>query len=111
MEKWIVLSAVEKATERKFSAGEVLATRIIQMKDRGVMRVISGPLTSVFQLSYESADLDSLKKELEFALSESGLDTVFKDIGVYQGSGHLDVIQFNKGSLGLLTIADNRVMD
>ncbi len=107
MEQWIALSALEKFTGRKFTAGEVLAVRVIPMKDQNVMRVVRGPLACVIRLNYESADLTSLQDELDFALKELRLGALFEDIAIHRGGSHIDVIQVGKGSLDLLSVSDH----
>lgn len=81
----------------------------------GEKRIISGKLVEQFDLDYTQG-LSELKQDIEYALSvlernQSLWDNLFtfsgKDILVYQGGHHLDIVENGKGSLGWLTVEDH----
>lgn len=81
----------------------------------GEKRIISGKLLEQFDLDY-TQELSQLKSDIEFALSvlerkkslwENLLSFSDKDIIVYQGGHHLDIVENGKGSLGWLTVEDH----
>ena len=81
----------------------------------GEKRIISGELVEQFDLDY-TQELSQLKSDIEFALSalqrkKSFWEKLFpfpnKDIMVYQGGHHLDIVDNDKGSLGWLTVEDH----
>lgn len=81
----------------------------------GEKRIISGKLVEQLDLDY-TQELSQLKKDIEFALSvlkrnqslfENLLTFSGKDVFVYQGGHHLDIVDNDKGSLGWLTVEDH----
>lgn len=81
----------------------------------GDKRIISGKLLDQFDLDY-TQEMSKLKRDIEFALSvlernQSSLENLFtfanKNVRVYQGGHHLDIIDDGVGSLGWLTVEDH----
>lgn len=78
-------------------------------------RIVRGKLANTFDINY-SQGLDELKIEIQLALEcliQTSLKYKFlslnKNVQVYQGGNHLDVIDFGKGSLDWLSIEDHIV--
>lgn len=83
-----------------------------------VVRIVSGILADEFMLDY-SKSISELRIDVEQLLDywvgsnvrkieeQLGKFPKSEDIGVHQGSNHIDVVFFGKGSLGWLTIADH----
>lgn len=73
-------------------------------------RIIYGELADQFDLDY-SQELGSLKRDIEFALPilERLQPKLFskKNIRVYEGGHHLDIINDGVGSLNWLIIEDH----
>ena len=96
-----------------------MKVKIINLPN-GYKRIIYGKYFEQFDLDYEQ-DLDVLKKDIEFALSVieynrsifNKFSSLFKskNIFVYQGGHHLDIIDRDKGSLEWLTIEDHWTKD
>ena len=73
-------------------------------------RIIYGELADQFDLDY-SQELGKLKRDIEFALSvlEQLQPKLFakKNVRVYEGGHHLDIINDGVGSLNWLIIEDH----
>lgn len=81
----------------------------------GDKRIVSGKLLEQLDLDY-TQELGKLKRDIEFALSalernQSLLEHLFsfanKNVRVYQGGHHLDIVDDGVGSLGWLTVEDH----
>ena len=102
-----------------FHRKNTIKVKIINLPN-GYKRIIYGKYFEQFDLDYEQ-DLDVLKKDIEFALSVieynrsifNKFSSLFKskNIFVYQGGHHLDIIDRDKGSLEWLTIEDHWTKD
>lgn len=78
-------------------------------------RLVYGKLASTLKIDY-SQSLDEIKKEIELALValensslKHRLASMNKNISVYQGGYHLDIIDVGKGSLNWLIVEDHWV--
>ena len=102
---------LEKAIGRKFTASELLSVKVISLPEAGVIRTVYGPLAGALQIDYADGSLHQIKELVEAALQvlEQLAPQAFdgRDIQVFQGSNHLDVIDNGVGSAGWLVIADN----
>lgn len=83
----------------------------------GIRRIIYGPLLYQLDMDY-TQPLRILEKDIESALlSWSVLNNKKFDffgenkVCVYSGSHHLDIIEWNKGSLNLLKVEDHQVFE
>lgn len=102
-----------------FHRKNTMKVKIINLPN-GYKRIIYGKYFEQFDLDYKQ-DLDVLKKDIEFALSVieynrsifKKFSSLFKNknIFVYQGGHHLDIIDRDKGSLEWLTIEDHWTKD
>lgn len=105
------IESLEKAIGRKFTASELLHTKVIPIPKGGVIRTVSGPLASVLQIDYAGVPLHHLKTQVEIALQAleqiAGEAYEGRDIQVHQGGSHLDVIDYGVGSTGWLIVADH----
>lgn len=88
--------------------------KIIQL-DETIKRVIHGKLLNAFDLDF-TKDLSSLKTDIEMTLdilknSKLSLKFAFmtKNIIVYQGHNHLDIVDNGVGSLNWLIVEDHLV--
>ncbi|OFT02810.1 hypothetical protein HMPREF3107_02655 [Neisseria sp. HMSC31F04] len=76
-------------------------------------RIIYGEMVDQFDLDY-SQELDKLKQDIEFALSvlRKLQPKLFskKNVHVYEGGHHLDIINNGVGSLGWLIIEDHPII-
>jgi hypothetical protein len=84
--------------------------KIIALKDK-IIRVVSGELLNQLNLDW-TLPLDELKRVIEYGLNyQNDLPALkkkrYKNLIVYQGNNHLDLIDNGVGSLGLLCVADN----
>ena len=84
--------------------------KIIVLED-GTTRVVSGELLNQLSLDW-TLPLDELKRVIEYGLNyQNDLPALkkkrYKNLIVYQGNNHLDLIDNGVGSLGLLRVADN----
>lgn len=100
-----------KAAESRVDP-EDLDIRIIKLKN-GMKRLVYGKLLKAFDLDY-TQDLDSLKVDIELSLEilyESSLlkRLAFfnKNVFVYQGDNHLDIVNDGVGSLNWLIVEDH----
>ncbi|MEG0291004.1 MAG: hypothetical protein RR941_06280 [Erysipelotrichaceae bacterium] len=100
-----------KAAESRVDP-EDLDIRIIKLKN-GMKRLVYGKLLKAFDLDY-TQDLDSLKVDIELSLKilyESSLlkRLAFfnKNVFVYQGDNHLDIVNNGVGSLNWLIVEDH----
>lgn len=98
-------------TENSSTQGDV---KIFDLKN-GQRRIAYGKLVNSFELDY-SKPLSELKQDIElslYALSRSSfwksIKFLNKDVIVYQGNNHLDVVDNGEGSLGWLHVEDHYV--
>lgn len=90
--------------------------KVINLKN-GYRRVVYGKLVNTLDIDY-SQDLDALQKEIELGLqilSQSSfkhkIAFLNKDVLVYKGGNHIDVVDHGKGSLNWLMVEDHFVGD
>ncbi|AXY61741.1 Arc family DNA-binding protein [Acinetobacter sp. WCHAc010052] len=86
--------------------------KILHLKN-GKKRVIYGKLVNNLSLDY-TQELDQLRDDIHLALevlSDSSfwnsLKFLGKDVLVYKGDNHIDVVDNGEGSLGWLTVEDH----
>ena len=83
--------------------------KVVNLSDKE-KRIIYGELADKFDLDY-SQELGKLKRDIEFALSvlEQLQPKLFvkKNVRVYEGGHHLDIINDGVGSLNWLIIEDH----
>lgn len=83
--------------------------KVVNLSDKE-KRIIYGELADQFDLDY-SQELGKLKRDIEFALSvlEQLQTKLFakKNVRVYEGGHHLDIINDGVGSLNWLIIEDH----
>ena len=85
--------------------------QIIKLDEKNV-RVIRGALVNELTIDWSIRDLTELKKLVEFALGfkdqlPSLKKAKYKDLRIHEGANHLDIIDYNVGTLNLLTIEDH----
>jgi hypothetical protein len=90
--------------------------KVLNLKN-GYRRIVYGKLVNMLDLDY-SQDLDTLKKEIELGLqilSQSSfrhkIAFLNKEVLVYKGGHHIDVVDDGKGSLNWLMVEDHFVAD
>ena len=100
-----------KAAESRVDPAD-LDIRIIKLKN-GMKRLVYGKLLKIFDLDY-TQDLSSLKIDIELSLKrlyESSLlkrlSFFNKNVFVYQGNNHLDIVDDGVGSLNWLIVEDH----
>jgi len=88
--------------------------KIISLKD-GKKRVIYGKLLNTLDLDY-TQELSSLRDDIHLSLEVlsnssfwNSLKFFNKDVLVYKGNNHIDVVDNGKKSLGWLTVEDHYV--
>lgn len=105
------IESLEKAIGRKFTASEILHTKVIDLPKVGIIRTVSGPLAGVLDIDYAGGPLSHVKARVELALrvlEQTAYEAYeSRDIQVYQGGNHLDIVDNGVGSTGWLTIADH----
>ncbi len=84
----------------------------------GIKRVVTGKLVDQIDVDY-TQDLRSLKSDLEFILETiieinmskplAFLKKSPKNIVIYEGSNHLDIVEHNVGTLGWLLVQDHLI--
>ncbi|WP_234951618.1 hypothetical protein [Acinetobacter johnsonii] len=91
---------------------EDLDIRIIKLKN-GMKRLVYGKLLKAFDLDY-TQDLDSLKVDIELSLKRLYESSLLKrlaffnkNVFVYQGDNHLDIVNDGVGSLNWLIVEDH----
>ena len=100
-----------KAAESRVDP-EDLDIRIIKLKN-GMKRLVYGKLLKAFDLDY-TQDLDSLKVDIELSLKRLYESSLLKrlaffnkNVFVYQGDNHLDIVNDGVGSLNWLIFEDH----
>ncbi len=100
-----------KAAESRVDP-EDLDIRIIKLKN-GMKRLVYGKLLKAFDLDY-TQDLDSLKVDIELSLERLYESSLLKrlaffnkNVFVYQGDNHLDIVNDGVGSLNWLIVEDH----
>ena len=100
-----------KAAESRVDP-EDLDIRIIKLKN-GMKRLVYGNLLKAFDLDY-TQDLDSLKVDIELSLKRLYESSLLKrlaffnkNVFVYQGDNHLDIVNDGVGSLNWLIVEDH----
>lgn len=88
--------------------------KIFDLKN-GQKRIVYGKLINSFELDY-SKPLSELKSDIELSLDALSRSSFWKsikffnkDVIVYQGNNHLDVVNNGEGSLGWLHVEDHYV--
>ncbi|MCG3784628.1 hypothetical protein [Delftia acidovorans] len=101
---------LESAIGRKFSAGEILHRRIMSLPGR-VTRVVHGPLAGAVNIDYANHSLDEIESQLKTTLETlmPYCPDVFegRNISVYRGGNHLDIVDLGKGSMHWLSVEDH----
>lgn len=89
--------------------------KIISLKEKNIKRVIYGKLVNAFDIDF-TQDLTNLKQDIELTLNflkqtrlKMRLAFMTKDIFVYQGSNHLDIVNNGVGSLNWLIVEDHHL--
>lgn len=85
--------------------------KIIRL-DNKTVRIIRGELLRELKLDWSIKDISKLRKLIEFAISfEADLPALkkvkYKELSVYEGGNHLDLMDKDRSSLGLLRIEDH----
>ena len=100
-----------KAAESRVDP-EDLDIRIIKLRN-GMKRLVYGKLLKAFDLDY-TQDLDSLKVDIELSLKRLYESSLLKrlaffnkNVFVYQGDNHLDIVNDGVGSLNWLIVEDH----
>lgn len=83
--------------------------------ENGIKRVIFGKLVNSFQINYKNPNLAEIRDDIEQCLDilahTGSLKERFmflnKNVIVYEGNNHIDVVDDGKGSLGWLIIEDH----
>ncbi len=80
--------------------------------DEKNIRIVYGKMLNDLTLDWTVRDLNALKTQLDFALSykdqlPSLKKSKYKNLKIHEGANHLDIIDYNVGSLNLLTIEDH----
>lgn len=91
---------------------EDIDVRIIKLKN-GKKRLVYGKFLKAFDLDY-TQDIDSLKEDIELSLERLYNSSLFKrlaffnkNVFVYQGDNHLDIVDDGVGSLNWLIVEDH----
>ena len=102
-----------KASESRVDP-EDLDIKIIKLEN-GMKRLVYGKLLKAFDLDY-TQDLNSLKVDIELSLKRLYESSLLKrlaffnkNVFVYQGSSHLDIVDDGVGSLNWLIVEDHYV--
>ncbi len=87
--------------------------QIIKLDENNV-RVIHGVLVNELTIDWSIKDLEELKKLIEFAIGfkdrlPSLKKAKYKDLRIHEGANHLDIVDYNVGTLNLLTIEDHYI--
>lgn len=82
--------------------------------EKNKFRVVRGKLAGELKIDWSIKSLSELRRLIEFGLSFRNEITVlkkvkYKNMRVYEGGNHLDIVEHNVGSLGLLIIEDHYV--
>lgn len=105
------MEALEKFAGRKFTASELLRTKLFIAPGGEATRIVYGPLTTVFDIDYAALPLAELREVIELALLslDRMVPNLFKgkSIRVYEGGNHLDIINEGVGTMGWLTVEDH----
>ncbi len=87
-------------------------TKVIILKNNRI-RIVTGDILSDLEVDWSIDSLEKLVTIIEFTINAYGhtlpslKNKTYKDLKVYSGSNHIDIIDKNVGSLGLLRIDDN----
>jgi len=108
----IVARLEESFLRNESSAPARSDVKIIHLKN-GKKRVIFGKLLNNLNLDY-TQELDQLRDDIHLALEVlsgssfwNSLKFLGKDVLVYKGDNHIDVVDNGEGSLGWLTVEDH----
>ena len=100
-----------KAAESRVDPQD-LDIRIIKLKN-GMKRLVYGKFLKAFDLDY-TQDLTSLKSDIELSLQRLYKSSLLKKLAffnknvfVYQGGNHLDIVDDGVGSLNWLVVEDH----
>lgn len=110
----IVLRLEESFNAQGSDSGRKADVKVITMGENKI-RIISGKLINVVDVDY-SQNLTALRKSIELALDtlkrssiKHWLVTAVKDVIVYQGHNHIDIIDNGRGSLNWLIVEDHYI--
>lgn len=108
----IELMAIGMASSSMINPSD-MDVKIILLKEKNIKRVIYGKLLKAFNIDF-TQDLTVLKQDIERVLDflrqtklKMRLAFMTKDIFVYQGSNHLDIVNNGVGSLNWLIVEDH----
>lgn len=97
-------------------AGDKVGNAMIEVLkiEKNKFRIVRGRLVGELKVDWSIQNLSELRRLIEFGLSfENELPSLkkakYKNMRVYEGGNHLDIIDNNVGSLGLLRIEDHYV--
>lgn len=100
-----------KAAESRVDPQD-LDIKIIKLKN-GMKRLVYGKFLKAFDLDY-TQDLTSLKSDIELSLQRLYASSLLKKLAffnknvfVYQGNNHLDIVDDGVGSLNWLVVEDH----
>ena len=84
--------------------------KVIKLNE-SVIRVIHGDLYEELDIEWDKYDLKELKTMLEILLDShqndlKSLRRKGKNIKIYKGSNHIDIVEDGVGSLGILKVLD-----
>lgn len=95
-------------------APDEIECKIIHLQN-GMKRIVYGKMLNAFDVDF-TQDLTSLKEDIELSLEflkktklKMRLAFMTKDIFVYQGANHLDIVNNGVGSLNWLIVEDHYV--
>lgn len=108
-----IVARLEDSFTRNDSSAPINAdVKIFHLKN-GVKRVVYGKLLNNFSLDY-TQELDQLRDDIHLALEAlsgssfwNSLRFLGKDVLVFKGGSHIDVVDNGKSSLGWLTVEDH----
>lgn len=111
-----MVSRLEKSFEPQQQQDNQADVKVINLKN-GYKRLIYGKLVKVLGVDY-TQDLSELRDDIElslYALRGSSfiqkIAFINKEVIVYQGGHHIDIVNHGKGSLGWLRVEDHYVKD
>lgn len=110
-----ILELIDKGLAVSINRGVPPANIRIYHLSNGIKRVVFGKLVGSFDIDYTNPDLKELKDDIEYCLdilrNTGSLTQRFmffnKNVFVYEGGHHLDIVDDGVGSLNWLIVEDH----
>ena len=109
-----IISLVDQALSNSLKVQSAPDVKIIHLEN-GIKRVVFGKLLNTFEIDYKNPNLEALKEDIDYCIHvlqqsrsiKDRLKFFNKNVLVYKGDNHIDIVDNGIGSLNWLTVEDH----